>query len=55
MIAEGLARELNFTESTHRQRMSAAWDLRWEDILGVEDEFTIPEVIVLVSRLRGWL
>lgn len=47
--------ELNFTESTRQERMSAAWDLRWEDILGVEDEFTIPEVIVLVARMRGWL
>ncbi|HEV7766528.1 MAG TPA: YkgJ family cysteine cluster protein [Thermoanaerobaculia bacterium] len=47
--------ELNFTQSTAAQRMAAAWDLRWEDILGAEDEFTIPEVIVLVSRLRGWL
>jgi hypothetical protein len=35
--------------------MKAAWDLEWEDVLGVEDEFTIPEAIVLVSRLRGWL
>ena len=47
--------ELNFTRSTAAQRMSAAWDLRWEDVLGAEDEFTIPEVIVLVARLRGWL
>ena len=47
--------ELNFTQSTARERMSAAWDLRWEDILGIEDEFTIPEAIVLISRLRGWL
>ena len=47
--------ELNFTQSTARERMAAAWDLRWEDVLGVEDEFTIPEAIVLVSRLRGWL
>ena len=47
--------ELNFTKSTRTERMKAAWDLQWEDILGVEDEFTIPEVIVLVARLRGWL
>ena len=47
--------ELNFTQSTRKERMSAAWDLCWEDILGIEDEFTIPEAIVLVSRLRGWL
>lgn len=47
--------ELNFTQSSARERMSAAWDLRWEDVLGVEDEYTIPEVIVLVARMRGWL
>jgi Fe-S-cluster containining protein len=47
--------ELNFTEATQRQRLSAAWDLSWEDVLGQEDEFTIPEVIVMVSRVRGWL
>ena len=47
--------ELNFTQSTAKERMSAAWDLEWEDVLGVEDEFTIPEAIVLVSRLRGWI
>ncbi|HYC61568.1 MAG TPA: YkgJ family cysteine cluster protein [Thermoanaerobaculia bacterium] len=46
--------ELNFTQSNAAQRMSAAWDLRWEDILGAEDEFTIPEVIVAVARMRGW-
>jgi len=47
--------ELNFTESSTKERMDAAWDLRWEDVLGVEDEYTIPEVIVLVARMRGWL
>lgn len=47
--------ELNFTESTRAEQMSAAWDLRWEDVLGAEDEFTIPEAIVLVARLRKWL
>lgn len=47
--------ELNFTESTAQQRMRAAWDLKWEDVLGAEDEFTIPEAIVLIARMRGWL
>jgi Fe-S-cluster containining protein len=46
--------ELNFTESTRGEQMRAAWDLRWEDVLGPEDEFTIPEVIVMVARMRGW-
>jgi Fe-S-cluster containining protein len=47
--------ELNFTEATRKQQMDAAWDLKWEDVLGAEDEFTIPEAIVLVARMRGWL
>lgn len=47
--------ELNFTQSTAKERMGAAWDLKWEDVLGVEDEYTIPEVIVLVARMRGWV
>jgi Fe-S-cluster containining protein len=47
--------ELNFTQSSAKERLAAAWDLRWEDVLGVEDEFTIPEAIILAARLRGWL
>jgi Fe-S-cluster containining protein len=46
--------ELNFNDATQAQRKKAAWDLAWEDVLGPEDEFTIPEVIVLVARMRGW-
>jgi Fe-S-cluster containining protein len=46
--------ELNFTEATDAQKEAAAWDLQWEDALGPEDEFTIPEAIVLAARLRGW-
>ena len=47
--------DLNFTESTEAERVSAAWDLELEDVLGSEDEFTIPEAIVLVARMRGWI
>lgn len=47
--------ELNFTSATKGEQMKAAWDLRWEDVLGPEDEFTIPEVIVMVARMRGWI
>lgn len=46
--------ELNFTDAPQGDRESAAWDLQWEDALGAEDEYTIPEAIVLVARLRGW-
>ena len=47
--------ELNFKDTLRAERMRAAWNLRWEDVLGPEDEFTIPEVIVMVARMRGWL
>ncbi|HET7433704.1 MAG TPA: YkgJ family cysteine cluster protein [Thermoanaerobaculia bacterium] len=46
--------DLNFTGATQKERRAAAWNLEWEDVLGQEDEFTIPEAIVLVARLRGW-
>jgi len=46
--------ELNFTDAPQRDREAAAWDLQWEDALGAEDVYTIPEAIVLVARLRGW-
>jgi Fe-S-cluster containining protein len=46
--------ELNFTSASRAAQMKAAWDLEWEDVLGPEDEFTIPEAIVLVARMRGW-
>lgn len=44
--------ELNFNDASQEQRETAAWDLLWEDVLGPEDEFTIPEAIVLAARLR---
>jgi Fe-S-cluster containining protein len=47
--------ELNFTAATKSEQLRAAWDLQWEDVLGPEDEFTIPEMIVMVARMRGWL
>jgi len=47
--------DLNFTRATDAQRRAAAWDLQWEDELGPEDDYTIPEAIVLIARMRGWL
>ena len=47
--------ELNFTAASDEQKMEGAWDLALEDELGQEDEFTVPEAIVLAARLRGWL
>ncbi|HET7711932.1 MAG TPA: YkgJ family cysteine cluster protein [Thermoanaerobaculia bacterium] len=47
--------ELNFQESPKEDLEAAAWDLQWEDVLGPDDEYTIPEAIVLAARLRGWL
>ena len=46
--------DLNFNEASDAEKSAAAWDLQWEDAIGVEDEFTIPEAIVLAARMRGW-
>ena len=46
--------ELNFNDASAEEKTSAAWDLRWEDELGPEDQYTVPEAIVLAARLRGW-
>jgi len=46
--------ELNFNDATSEEKMDAAWDLRWEDELGPEDQYTIPEAIMLIARMRGW-
>jgi len=47
--------ELNFEDATFDQKESAAWDLQWEDELGPEDEYSIPEAIILAARMRNWL
>ncbi len=47
--------ELNFNDAPQEEKMTASWDLLWEDALGPEDEYTVPEAIVLAARLRGWL
>jgi Fe-S-cluster containining protein len=45
--------ELNFTTASDDAKLSAAWDLQWEDELGPEDQYTIPEAIVLIDRLTS--
>lgn len=47
--------DLNFTNATDDEKLTAAWDLLREDELGPEDEYTIPEAIVAIARMRGWL
>ncbi len=44
--------ELNFTAASQSEKEAAAWDLLREDELGPEDEFTIPEAILLASRVN---
>ncbi|HYM59819.1 MAG TPA: YkgJ family cysteine cluster protein [Thermoanaerobaculia bacterium] len=46
--------DLNFTGGTHADLQRAAWDLQWEDVLGPEDEYTIPEAILLAARILGF-
>jgi Fe-S-cluster containining protein len=45
--------ELNFTSASEEKREEAAWDLQWEDVVGSDDEFTVPEAILLAERLRS--
>lgn len=47
--------ELNFKTATDEERAASAWDLNMEDALGQEDEYTIPEAIVAIARMRRWL
>lgn len=47
--------DLNFTSASQREREEAAWNLEWEDELDPEEEYTIPEAIVIIARLRGWM
>lgn len=41
---------LNFLTATPEELERASWNLQWEDVRG-EDEYTIPEAIVLAGRL----
>ncbi|MFA6957655.1 MAG: YkgJ family cysteine cluster protein [Thermoanaerobaculia bacterium] len=41
--------ELNFVEALRDEKESAAWDLEWEDAAGPDDQFSIPEAIILAS------
>lgn len=47
--------ELNFTDATQAEKESAAWNLLDEDVVGPDDQFTIPEAIVFAARARGWI
>ena len=47
--------DLNFTQASAEEKLTAAWDLNREDELGPDDEYTVPEAIVAIARLRRWL
>lgn len=47
--------ELNFGGASEDEKRVASWNLLDEDALGPEDEYSIPEAIVLIARLRNWL
>ncbi|MGH7487032.1 MAG: YkgJ family cysteine cluster protein [bacterium] len=47
--------ELNFEGAPREQKEAAAWDLQWEDELGPDDAYSIPEAIILAARMRNWL
>lgn len=45
--------ELNFTAASQDEKERAAWDLLREDILGPEDQFTVPEALLIAGRLAN--
>ncbi len=45
--------ELNFVDAIREEKEFAAWDLEWEDAVGVEDQFTVPEAILIASLFIG--
>ena len=47
--------ELNFADATDDEKLAAAWDLNEEDAVGPEDQYTVPEAIIAIARMRGWL
>ncbi|MGZ7030344.1 MAG: YkgJ family cysteine cluster protein [Thermoanaerobaculia bacterium] len=46
--------DLNFRDASDVEKLTASWDLQWEDAVGPEDAYSIPEAIVLAARMRGW-
>lgn len=45
--------ELNFTDASDEEKLSASWDLQNEDPVSADDQYTIPEAIVMAARLAG--
>lgn len=45
--------ELNFVEAPQEAKEAAAWDLQNEDPAGPEEQYTIPEAILIAARLLG--
>ena len=41
--------ELNFVGALREEKESAAWDLAWEDPVAADEQYTIPEAIVLAA------
>ncbi|HVT03462.1 MAG TPA: YkgJ family cysteine cluster protein [Thermoanaerobaculia bacterium] len=44
--------ELNFQEAAPGELQSAAWNLQWEDVVGSDDQYTVPQAIVLAAQSR---
>ena len=47
--------DLNFADASQEDRADAAWNLEWEDELDPAEEYTTPEAIVLIARIRRWM
>lgn len=45
--------DLNFRDATQEEKERAAWDIDVEEAVGEDEQYTIPEAIMLAARLRG--
>lgn len=43
--------ELNFLEAAPGDLERSAWDLLDEDVLGTDDQFTVPEALLIAARM----
>lgn len=43
--------DLNFTSSSKADKERAAWNLQWEDAVGSQEHYTVPQAIQILVRL----
>lgn len=45
--------ELNFKDASQEQKEAAAWDIENEEAVAEDEQYTIPEAIVIADRMRS--